>query len=115
MSSYQYRKAHWTSYADPALRRGRAGRPHRRWRTEVLRINPSVCCRCGGLIDRGLPGSHPWGPTADHFPVPLVYLTPAQVLDPASGKPAHRRCNLSAGARMGAGAVRRVRVADRRW
>lgn len=61
----------------------------------------------------GLSGNDPLGPTADHFPVPLIYLTPAQVLDPAFGKPAHRRCNLSAGARV-TGVVR-TRVADRRW
>jgi len=113
MSSYQYRKAHWTSYADPAKRRGRSGRPHRRWRAKVLEGAQLACCRCGGPVDKTLPWRHPLAATADHYPIPLVHLTPAQVLDPAYGRPAHRRCNLSAGARVD-GPVR-ARVADRRW
>jgi len=113
MSAHRHRMRAWTSYADPALRRGRAGRPYRRWRAKVLEGDRLTCCRCGGPIDKTLPWRHPMAATADHYPVPLIHLSPAQVLDPACGRPAHRRCNLSAGARIDG--VVQARVADRRW
>lgn len=114
MSVYQHRRLHWASYSDEK-RRGRSGRPYRRWRAEVLKPAVLWCCRCGGLIDKALSGTHPWGPTADHFPVPLS-LWRGDPLDPANGAPAHRRCNLSAQNRMPDELAARVpAVADRRW
>lgn len=114
MSSWQYRKAHWTSY-DPSRRRGRSGRPFRRWRDQVLSPPVLICCRCNYPIDKRLSGNDPMGPTADHFPVPLSRWR-GDPLDPGNGAPAHRRCNLSAQNRMpGELAERVVKVADRRW
>lgn len=113
MSSYQHRKAHWASY-DPQRRKGRSGRPFRRWREQVLADEVPTCCRCGGPIDKSLHWTHPMSATADHYPVPLSRWD-GDPLDLANSAPAHRRCNLAAGARVGAGVVRRVRVADRRW
>lgn len=114
MSSYQYRKVHWTSYA-PDRRRGRQGRPYKRWRDKVLEAKILFCCRCGYQIDKSLSGNHPMGPTADHFPVPLS-LWAGDPLDLRNSAPAHRRCNLSAGDRLAAEfPARVVKVADRRW
>ena len=112
MSSYSHRVAHWASYA-PGRRRGRQGRPYRRWRDKVLEPKVLKCCRCGFLIDKSLSGNHPDGPTADHFPIPLS-LWLGDPLDPRNGAPAHRRCNLSAQNRM-SDEPRPITVADRRW
>lgn len=114
MSSYQHRKAHWTTYRDPELRKGRSGRPFRRWRAEVLKADIPICCRCSRPIDKSLHWTHPASATADHFPIPLSrWVGP---LDPRNGAPAHRRCNLSAQNRMPDElAARPVKVADRRW
>lgn len=114
MSSHRHRLTHWTTYREAYLRRGRAGRPFRRWRDQVLKDPVPICCRCGRPIDKSLPWRHPMSATADHFPVPLSRLLAHQVLDPANGRPAHRRCNLSAGNRAPSGTAVPA-VADRRW
>lgn len=114
ISAYAHRVANWTTYADPELRKGRSGRPFRRWRAQVLSPAVLVCCRCGHQIDKRLSGNHPDGPTADHYPIPLSRW--GGPLDPRNGAPAHRRCNLSAQNRMPDEVPQRpVRVADRRW
>lgn len=114
MSTYQHRKVHWTTYRDPELRKGRTGRPFRRWRDKVLEADVLYCCRCGYWIDKRLSGNDPAGPTADHFPIPLSRWKGP--LDPRNGAPAHRRCNLSAQNRMPGEVPQRVAaVADRRW
>jgi hypothetical protein len=119
VSSYAYRTARWTTYADPKLRRGRSGRPYRRLCAKVKARNPLVCCRCGGYIDRALHHTDPWAFSLDHYPIPLSVLreTGGDPLDPASAAPAHRRCNLSAGNRMAAAPPRQPsrKVAQRRW
>jgi 5-methylcytosine-specific restriction endonuclease McrA len=114
VSSYQYRKAHWSAYRGEK-RKGRQGRPYKRWRAKVLEPKVLVCCRCGRLIDKALSGNHPWGPTADHYPVPLSRWA-GDPLDLRNSAPAHRRCNLSAQNLMpGELPVHAPTVADRRW
>lgn len=59
----------------------------------ILRATaPPVCIRCHLPIDLALPGTHPYGWSADHYPIPLSRggsnaLTNLQ--------PAHNRCNNS--------------------
>lgn len=113
MSTWQHRLRHWTTYADPELRRGRSGRPYRRWRAEVLKADIPICCRCGRPIDKSLPWRHPMAATAGHI-IPLS--RGGAPLDPRNGQPEHRVCNLRAQAHMpGELPARLVRVADRRW
>jgi 5-methylcytosine-specific restriction endonuclease McrA len=111
MSTYQYRVEHWAAYRDPNARRGRAGRPYRRWRNEVLKDPVPYCARCGRPIDKALHWKHPMAATAGHI-VPLSRGGPP--LDPANGQPEHRRCNLSAQASM-PGHTPTPTTADRRW
>jgi hypothetical protein len=114
VSSWQYRKAHWTTYQDLERRRWRTGRPYRTWRDGILRPAVLWCCRCGQLIDKRLKYPHPGSGEADHFPVPLSRWIPDG--RPPPGAPAHRRCNLSAQNRMPGEVPRHVAaVADRRW
>jgi 5-methylcytosine-specific restriction endonuclease McrA len=112
MSSYQHRLRYWTSYRDPELRKGRTGRPYKAWRAYVLRDPVPICGRCGRPIDKSLPWQHPGAATAGHI-IPLS--RGGAPLDRRNGQPEHRRCNLSAGARMAGDAPRPLKVADRRW
>ncbi len=112
--TYAERKQRWTTYKDPALRKGRMGRPYRRWRDKVLEPPVLRCCRCGYLIDKRLRHPHPMSPSADHYPIPLS--RGGRPCDPDNGAPAHLRCNQSHG-NGGGGMVAPLPrpSADRRW
>lgn len=80
------------SHTDPEMRKGRKGRPYRRWQATVL-ARSRVCWICG----------HDGADSADHI-VPLT--RGGAPTDPDNGAPAHhqpcptcgRRCNSSRGA-----------------
>jgi len=111
--TYTERKQRWTTYRDPELRKGRMGRPYRRWREAVLAAQVPICWRCGGPIDKRLHWTHPMAATAGHV-IPLS--RGGAPLDPANGRPEHRRCNLRAGNRDTRVITPSPRpVADRRW
>lgn len=44
---------------------GLSGRPYVRLRAWVM-ATYSDCYRCGGPVDKTLPGRHPWGPSLEH-------------------------------------------------
>ncbi|MBW0088248.1 hypothetical protein I4I73_03335 [Pseudonocardia sp. KRD-184] len=68
----------------------------RAWRVDRARFLASTherdCWLCRRPVDRDLPGTHPWGPTADHE-VPLMLGGPELVRDGAVLHLAHNRCN----------------------
>lgn len=80
------------SHTDPEMRKGRKGRPYRRWREGVL-ARSRVCWICG----------HDGADSADHV---RALTRGGEPLDPDNGAPAHhepcptcgRRCNASKGA-----------------
>lgn len=113
--SYQHKRLYWTSYRDPEARKGRSGRPYRRFRGKVLAAAVPICCRCGGPIDKTLPWRDPWSATVDHLD---ALAEGGEPLDEMTSAPAHRICNLShqPGKRSHlAHAPRSRAVADRRW
>ena len=68
-----------------------------------------VVARDGGLCVRcGLPGAD----TVDHWPVSKVYLEPEQWFDPERCRAAHRKCNLTEGAKLGNKRLREKRARD---
>ncbi|MEU8055701.1 HNH endonuclease [Microbispora bryophytorum] len=75
--------------------KGRAGRPWRRIRAQVL-AESSVCWLCGKWIDQTLPPQHPMSATVDHV-IPISRGGPE--LDPSLLRPAHRSCNSRKGNR----------------
>jgi hypothetical protein len=93
--TYAHKRAHWASYADPQARKGREGRPYKRWKAKVLSPPVLVCHRCGDYIDKALPWRHPMSATAGHI-IPLT-IAPHLALDERNGAPEHRRCNIAAG------------------
>lgn len=106
-------RKHPTSYTDPRMRKGRTGRPFRRWRAKVLEAQVLMCIRCGGPIDKRVRYPHPMSPSADHI-IPLT--RGGAPLDPANGGPAHLVCNQRHGNGDGPVVVQASRpVADRRW
>ena len=82
-------------HPDLNTRRGRSGRPWRRLRAQVL-AEETRCWLCGHPVDRTLPGAHPQGPTVDHI-IPLS--RGGNPLDRNNARLAHRRCNVTRGAR----------------
>lgn len=91
--------------ADPTYRRGRRGRPYRRWRAAIL-ARSTTCWICG----------HPGADSADHVePLVDIVARGGDPLDPDNGAPAHhapcptcgRRCNPSRGATSGRGDTQR--------
>lgn len=81
----------------PTVRRG--GTLWRTDRAHFLATTEETTCWlvdwCGGaLVDLRLPGTHPWGPTADHE-VPLLLGGPELLRDGAVLHLAHNRCNAA--------------------
>lgn len=74
----------------PLYKRGRWGRPYRRWRALVL-ARSRICHICG----------EPGADSADHHPEPLASIVRrgGDPLDPNNGQPAHMRCNSAKGSR----------------
>jgi 5-methylcytosine-specific restriction endonuclease McrA len=70
--------------------KGRTGRPWQRIRQHVIDTSDGICAWCHRPVDRTLPGTHPWGPTADHI-IELDRGGPER--DPANLQLMHRRCN----------------------
>lgn len=68
---------------------GRTGRPWRRIRADVL-ATEDHCWICGHAVDLTLPGTHPYGPTADHV-IPLSHGGDPR--DRSNLRLAHLRCN----------------------
>lgn len=70
----------------------------RRWRVDRDRCirDPANthCWLCRRPVDKTLPGTHPYGPTADHE-VPLSLGGPELLRDGAVLHLAHNRCNAS--------------------
>lgn len=116
--SYAHRRTHWTTYRDDRLRKGRMGRPYRRWRAQVLAAPVPICWRCGGGIDKSLPWRHPLSATAGHI-VPLSRGGAPLALE--NGAPEHRVCNLRAGNKVAGEPGSRTKravdlpIVDRRW
>lgn len=84
------------------LRRG--GRAWVNDRAHFLRTTDETHCWltdwCGGAyVDRTLPGTHPWGPSADHE-VPLMLGGPELVRDGAVLHLSHLRCNSARSNRL---------------
>ena len=86
---------------DPAYRRGRHGRPYKRWRKDVL-DKSKTCWICG----------HAGADSADHIePLADIVARGGDPLPPDGGAPAHyapcptcgRRCNTARGRRSGRG------------
>jgi hypothetical protein len=87
--------------SDPLYRRGRRGRPYRRWRQAIL-DRSTICWVCG----------HPGADSADHIePLADIVARGGDPLDPGNGAPAHhspcatcgRRCNPARGRASGRG------------
>lgn len=72
--------------------KGRTGRPWVRHRQALLDSDATTCAWCGQHVDKTLPGTHRWGPTADHI-TPLMLggdpYGPLQLM--------HNRCNTIRG------------------
>lgn len=102
--------------SDPLYRRGRRGRPYRRWREAVLeRAGPTpearICWVCG----------HPGADSADHIePLADIVTRGGDPLDPGNGAPAHhspcatcgRRCNPARGRASGRGVTEGHRLPE---
>lgn len=75
-----------------ARSKGRAGRPWRRHRQQLLDSPATICEWCGQPVDKTLSGRNRWGPSADHID-PLGF----------GGQPLgeirlmHNRCNTARG------------------
>jgi hypothetical protein len=98
----------------------------RAWRTDrahFLATTTETHCWltdwCGGAyVDRTLPGTHRWGPTADHE-IPLLLGGPELVRDGAVLHLAHNWCNAARSNRLraqlaAAGRIPRPRTPARR-
>lgn len=94
------------------VRAGRAGRPWRTVRAQVLDRDGWVCQLCGRPIVAGLRRSHPLGPSVDHR-TPLGMG--GDPLDPANLRAAHFGCNSSRGNRTVPRRVARLGTLSRRW
>lgn len=117
--SYAHKRQYWTSYANPEARKGRSGRPYRRFRAELKAIRPPICVRCGGWIDLALHHTDPWSWTLDHLDPLAEHGAP---LNKDTAAPAHRRCNQREqprgrkGTRTWPARAKTLQpVADRRW
>lgn len=88
-------------------RRGRNTRAWQRVRRRVI-DEEQLCWRCGLPVDKTLPGTDLWGPTADHV-VPLI--KGGALLDRRNLRLAHMRCN----AERQAGRTVRRRVRSQVW
>jgi hypothetical protein len=89
----------------------RRGRPWQRLQAKLKSDPRNHCCwKCGRWIDTKLHHNHPMSWTLDHL-IPLVH--DGAELDERNVRPAHRRCNSSAGAKLrrnpGATVATRVR------
>jgi hypothetical protein len=110
-------------------------RSHRRYK-DVARAyiaslpGPVPCVLCGTLVDVGLPGSHPLGPTIEHNPPVRVLIAAARTYAEAVALVAdtrnwagvaHRRCQSRQGQAVTAArnrarnATRRMAGASRDW
>ncbi|WP_091078991.1 HNH endonuclease [Nonomuraea wenchangensis] len=73
--------------------KGRAGRPWRRARAQVLAAS-NICWLCGRPIDMDLPPNHRMSATVDHIDPISRGGDPLNI---ALLRPAHRSCNSSRG------------------
>ena len=76
---------------------GRKGHRYRTARQQVIN-EETHCVRCRRPVDKRLPGTHPDGPSADHWPIPLQQLITMGVdpNDRATMRLAHLGCNSGA-------------------
>lgn len=70
--------------------------------------NHTPCAWCGRPIDYQLPGTHRWGPTADHI---HELARGGPITGPL--RPMHQRCNAQRGAQLAA--QLRQRQPSRQW
>jgi hypothetical protein len=83
-----------------AQTRRRGGRPWVADRAHFLATtNETHCWLCTRYVDRTLPGTHPWGPSADHE-TPLLLGGPELLRDGARLHLAHLRCNSARSNRL---------------
>lgn len=69
----------------------------RKWQTfraAMIDILPDRCSLCGKHVDKGLPGTHPMGPTIDHR---IPRSRGGSIYDPSNCALAHHRCNSAKG------------------
>jgi 5-methylcytosine-specific restriction endonuclease McrA len=75
------------------------GRAWRADRDRCIRGPETHCWLCRTHVDKTLPGTHAWGPTADHE-IPLLLGGPELVKDGAVLHLAHNRCNAARSNRL---------------
>jgi hypothetical protein len=68
--------------------RGHSGPAYQDCRRYVL-DTMDTCCRCGGTVDKGLSGRHPWGPTLDL----IVPWSRGGTMTRDNSALSHNRCN----------------------
>jgi hypothetical protein len=78
----------------------RGGRAYRVDRAACINDPDNThCWLCHKPVDKSLPGTHAWGPSADHE-VPLMLGGPELVRDGAVLHLAHNRCNAARSNRL---------------